>query len=157
MNESLERSVRRELAEETGIKDVSFLVQIGAYGDPGRDPRGRVISTAFIGILAGEGKLPQAGDDAADAQWHSVEEPPAALAFDHAAILGDALLRLAAAGQTSGVLFVFLPDPFTEQALNDALRAVYGVPLNPKEYLAPFLEKKLVCRAGKGYRFVGQR
>jgi len=159
MKEPLEAAVARELAEETGIRDISFLIQLGAYGNPDRDPRGRVISVGFIGIIPGEGPEPQGGDDASETRWHPVETTPKALAFDHASIIGDALLRLAAGGRTSGVLFAFLKDPFTADGVRDVLHAVYGVELNPREYLAPYLKEGIVRRAGKAgkYRFVGER
>ena len=64
--------------------------------------------------------------------------------------------RLASGGRTSGVLFAFLPEKFTEAQLKDVLFAVYGIELKPKQYLAPFLEMELVrpTRGGK-YRFAG--
>ena len=157
LNESLEAAVIRELAEETGIKDLSFLIQLGAYGELGRDPRGRDISVAFIGIIPAGKHPPKAGSDAAEAVWLPVEELPEHLAFDHATILGDALRRLAAGGRSSGVLFAFLRDPFTPEQLGDVLHAVYGVPLKPEDYLKPFLEMKIVSRLKRGgdYRFTG--
>jgi hypothetical protein len=150
-------AVIRELAEETGIKDLSFLIQLGAYGQLGRDPRGRDISVAFIGIIAHGKHPPKAGSDAAAAVWLPVEELPERLAFDHATILGDALRRLAAGGRFSGVLFAFLNDPFTSEQLGDVLHAVYGVPLAPEEYLAPLVKMKIVRRLkrGRDYRFTG--
>lgn len=88
--EPLEAAVRRELAEETGVRWEGPLRQVGAYGDPGRDPRGWTVSVAFL-ALAGDTPLhPVAADDAADAAWHPVVRPPA-LAFDHAVILAHAL------------------------------------------------------------------
>ena len=157
MNEPLEAAVVRELAEETGIKDLSFLIQLGAYGELGRDPRGRDISVAFIGIIPNGARPPKAGSDAAEAVWLPVEELPDRLAFDHATILGNALRRLATGGRSSGVLFAFLRDPFTLEQLGDVLRAVYGVPLAPEDYLKPFLEMKIVSRLkrGRDYRFTG--
>jgi len=154
MNESLEHSAIRELGEETGLDEMPFLIQLGAYGDPGRDPRGRVVTVAFIALISGPGPDLAPGDDAAYAQWHPVESLPARIAFDHPAILGDALSRLAAGSRTSAVLFAFLGDPFTEQQLRGVLRAVYGVELDPNEYLAPFLKMKIVrrMRGGKRYR-----
>lgn len=68
-NESLERAAARELAEETGITGAR-LEQLGAFGDPGRDPRGHTITVAYVTFLVAEGKI-RAGDDAADAAWHS--------------------------------------------------------------------------------------
>jgi 8-oxo-dGTP diphosphatase len=157
MNEPLEVAVVRELAEETGIKDLSFLIQLGAYGELGRDPRGRDISVAFIGIIPGGARPPKAGSDAALAVWLPVEELPERLAFDHATILGDALRRIAAGGRYSGVLFAFLRDPFTPEQLGDVLHAVYGVALKPEDYLKPFLEMKIVSqiKPSRHYRFTG--
>ncbi len=156
MKEPIEAAAARELAEEAGLKDISFLIQLGAYGAPGRDPRGRVIAVAFVGIIEGQGSELKADTDASRAEWHPVEELPGKLAFDHPTIIGDGLHRLIAGGRTSGVLFAFLPDTFTEPALQDVLHAVYGVKLGPKAYLEPFLKMRIVRRAGRGkYRFVG--
>lgn len=68
-NESLERAVSRELAEETGITGAK-LEQLAAFGDPGRDPRGHTITIAYLTFLVAESKI-TAGDDAAAAEWHS--------------------------------------------------------------------------------------
>lgn len=88
MLETLEESARRELMEETGLS-TGKLIPIGTYGDPGRDPRGRTISVAYLAIVDPAKLTPRAGDDAADAAWFSAAKPPK-LAFDHAVILRDA-------------------------------------------------------------------
>jgi 8-oxo-dGTP diphosphatase len=157
MKEPLEIAALRELGEETGLTDIPFMIQLGAYGEPKRDPRGRVISVAFVALVTDDRSAPSAGDDADDAQWHRVEALPDRLAFDHAAIIGDALRRLAAGGRTSGVLFAFLPGRFTEEQVGNVLQAVYGVALDPADYLKPFLKGGLVrrLRGGKRYRFTG--
>lgn len=90
-DESLERAASRELMEETGLKRLS-LVQVGAFGDPGRDPRGHTVTIAFAGLLDRHRQV-QAGDDAADARWWPVTRPPR-LAFDHRRILATAIRRL---------------------------------------------------------------
>ncbi|HXG64651.1 MAG TPA: NUDIX hydrolase, partial [Blastocatellia bacterium] len=75
----------------TGLEGVS-LRQIGAFGDPGRDPRGHTVSIVFAAVL--DGKLDAKGaDDAADARWHPALRPPQ-LAFDHAKILRVALEQM---------------------------------------------------------------
>ncbi len=83
-NESLEAAAARELHEETGLEGIE-LEQIGAFGDPGRDPRGHTVSVVFAALLD-EQAQPSPGDDAEAAEWHSAFKPPA-LAFDHNAIL----------------------------------------------------------------------
>ena len=94
--EDLEEGARRELEEETGIRlDGVPLAQLGTYGDPGRDPRGRTISTVFVAHLAAAPAV-TGGDDAAEAWWWPasvlVSDEAPALAFDHAVIVNDALV-----------------------------------------------------------------
>ncbi|GHD52237.1 NUDIX domain-containing protein [Streptomyces galbus] len=84
----------RELKEETGISvQVADLQQVGAFDAPGRDPRGRYVSVAYIAILPAP-VAPTAGDDAAAARWWPLDELPD-LAFDHADILAAAAARVA--------------------------------------------------------------
>ena len=90
-DESLEHAASRELLEETGLTVVN-LEQIGAFGDPGRDPRGHTVSIVFSAVLEDHRKA-RAADDAADAEWHSALRPPK-LAFDHKKILSLALERI---------------------------------------------------------------
>lgn len=89
MNESLDAAVARELAEETGLSGVA-LTQFHAFGEPGRDPRGRNICIAFVGKTNAHTAAPRAGDDARDARWFPAEALPP-LAFDHARIVEYAL------------------------------------------------------------------
>lgn len=160
MKESLQEAALRELKEETASAAPSALLQLGAYGKVNRDPRGRCISIAFIGIARGAGARVKSGSDAAEAGWHPVEDLPKRLAFDHADILGDALLRLVATGRATGLLFTFLPAKFSLGQLEALLHTIYGLPQDPMRYLSAFLDAKLVRRlAGQDpmYSFVGRQ
>ncbi|HEX8087366.1 MAG TPA: NUDIX hydrolase [Blastocatellia bacterium] len=95
-NESLEDAAARELHEETGLENVP-LRQVGAFGDPGRDPRGHTVSVVFAALLETRAEA-KAGDDAEDAAWHAVARPPR-LAFDHKKILGVAVKRTFGEGE----------------------------------------------------------
>jgi 8-oxo-dGTP diphosphatase len=97
MDEALDAAARRELEEETGVR-AGHLEQLQAFGDPGRDPRGRTISIAYLAVIDEEAVKPRAADDAAETAWHSLASPPP-LAFDHAEILVRARERLKAAGR----------------------------------------------------------
>ncbi len=92
MEESLEKAAQRELFEETGVKTKN-LEQLQSFGDPDRDPRGRVISIAFLAEVDPAKLKPRAADDAAEVGWFSLARPPA-LAFDHDKILAIARKRL---------------------------------------------------------------
>ena len=82
--EPLEAAARRELFEETGLEPAE-LRQLGAFGAPGRDPRGWTVSVAFWTRITGN-VTPRAGDDAAAARWWPLNDLPP-LAFDHADIV----------------------------------------------------------------------
>ena len=90
--EKIPDAAKRELLEETGITGIR-LEEFGTYGDPGRDPRGRVVGVVYWAILP-ERPEAVAGDDAAKCQWFPLEGLPE-MAFDHARILEDARRRLA--------------------------------------------------------------
>lgn len=86
--ETLEAAARRELWEETGLEP-AHLEQLHAFGAPGRDPRGWVISIAHLALVdAGQAAAlqPRAASDAADVGWFDLDDPPP-LAFDHGQIL----------------------------------------------------------------------
>ena len=85
MDETPEEAIVRELEEETHITGVA-LKQFKTYGALGRDPRGRTISTLFLGFVKHSTDIsPKGGDDAAEAQWFSLNNIPD-LAFDHSVI-----------------------------------------------------------------------
>lgn len=90
--ETFERAARRELVEETGITAPARLDSVGVYDAPDRDPRGRVVSVAFVGLIP-EMTIPTAGDDAKAAQWVPVQDVLTGakpVAFDHALIIAEA-------------------------------------------------------------------
>src|SRR2546423_12085705 len=87
--EPLPSVARRELQEETGLR-VTKIKQIGAFGDPGRDPRGWTVSVAYLAELPDRRYRVKAADDAEDVRWFSIDALPK-LAFDHARILRHAL------------------------------------------------------------------
>ena len=93
VDEDLATSAARELAEETGLRvDPADLTQLGAYGAPDRDPRGRTISVAHV-LRRDSSSAVKGDDDASDAQWVEVGRAlHDGLAFDHEQIVRDALV-----------------------------------------------------------------
>jgi 8-oxo-dGTP diphosphatase len=82
IDEELDVAVARELSEETGLTGVK-LEQMHTFGKPGRDPRGRQITVAYMGIITDGFDRIQAGDDAEQAQWFDINNLPSNMAFDH--------------------------------------------------------------------------
>ena len=92
MDESLEEAALRELEEETGVSGVP-LTEVGAFGDPDRDPRGRVITIAYAAVLEKPVLKVEAGSDASEVAWFLTTNLPT-LAFDHGEIIRKALEKL---------------------------------------------------------------
>lgn len=90
VDETIETACLRELAEETGCRG-RLLGLVGVYSDPARDPRGHVVSIPYLATPEDPASCrdPEAGDDAAEARWFNLEDPPE-MAFDHGEILADA-------------------------------------------------------------------
>jgi 8-oxo-dGTP diphosphatase len=91
IDEDLPEAAARELAEETGLQDVP-LEQLGTFGKPGRDPRGRTITVVYFGVAPQDQQV-KAADDAADVQWFDIDHVPS-MAFDHDQIARCAVERL---------------------------------------------------------------
>lgn len=91
-DESLEDAVRRELQEEAGI-DVNYLEQLYSFGKPDRDPRNRVLSITYYGLVRPEDYQLSAQTDAEDVAWFNIKKLPK-LAFDHKTIIETAIKRL---------------------------------------------------------------
>ena len=136
-DEGLADAARRDLAEETGLRlGGVHLEQLGSYGEPGRDPRMRVVTVAYL-ALAPDLPLPVAGTDAAGSRWLPTDallrgEP--ALAFDHATILRDGVERARAKLEYSPLATAFCPSAFTVAELRRVYEAVWGAPVDPRNF-----------------------
>ncbi|MFC4534626.1 NUDIX hydrolase [Sphaerisporangium dianthi] len=134
-DEAIEAAARRELSEEAGLVDV-HLEMIGVYGKPDRDPRGRVVSVAYLAIAP---RLPEpvAGTDAAGACWTPVEQILSAgmeVAFDHRQILVDGVERARAKLEHTTLATAFCGETFTISELQQVYEAVWGVQLDPRNF-----------------------
>jgi 8-oxo-dGTP diphosphatase len=124
IDEGLEHAARRELKEETGV-DVATVEQLRAFGDPGRDPRERVISVAHVALIAPPDLRINASSDADAAAVFPVNDLPR-LAFDHDRILALARERLSAAAADPLYALRVVPETFTLPELQGAYECLSG-------------------------------
>ncbi|WP_314415351.1 NUDIX hydrolase [Streptomyces sp. DSM 40484] len=141
--ESAETAARRELAEETGLADVSglHLEQLRTYSEPERDPRMRVVSVAYTALLP-DPPEPRGGGDAASAHWLPYDGL-GPLAFDHGRILADARERIGAKLEYTCLATAFCPPEFTLGELQQVYETVWGAALD-----RPNFRRKVLATAG---------
>jgi 8-oxo-dGTP diphosphatase len=138
--EDLEAAARRELEEEAGLSDPRiYLHEIGAFGKPGRDPRMRVISVAFVALVRPElAESVRAGGDAAGARFVDLSRA-GKLAFDHADILAAARAFVRRELESSNIAFELSPVTFTVQDLRATYEVILGETLDPGNFRKRFL------------------
>lgn len=132
IDESLEKAAARELKEEVGVTKV-YLEQLYTFGDPKRDPRGRVISVSYFALVDAESQRIRAASDAAEAEWHSVFKPPK-LAFDHKKILDYAVWRLRNKIEWTTVGYELLPKKFTLSELQRVYEIILQKPVDKRNF-----------------------
>lgn len=153
--EALEHTARIELQEETGLDAATLpLRQLKTYSDPARDPRGRVITTAFLAV-APNLPIPVGGGDAHRADWIEVEDTLfRRLAFDHAAILRDAIEAVRRELECTNLATAFLSKSFTLPELRRVFEIVWGVSMNPANFRRKIIEnyKTVIVPVGETRR-----
>ena len=152
--ESLEGCARRELREETAL-EASALLPLAPVSTPGRDPRGWILSAPHLCIVSSGTNAIRGGTDADEARWFPLDGLPKKLAFDHAAILAEALRRLRTDPAAHDLAFAFLPAVFTLAELRDAFCG-FGIandaPANFRRKVLPLVEPAGGVRSGAGHR-----
>ncbi|HYG16911.1 MAG TPA: NUDIX domain-containing protein [Bacteroidia bacterium] len=153
--ESLEAAVKRELEEETGIK-VSYLEQLYTFGEPDRDPRQRVISVAYFGLVkTSQFQKLKASTDAENAQWFGIKQLPS-LAFDHRQILEVAIERLRAKIRYQPIGFELLDKKFPFSDLEKLYIALFGRDVNRRNFSKKILSFGVLEETGEQTRPEGK-
>lgn len=127
---TLEECATGRVEERYGLTlDGGHVEQLATYGDPGRDPRGHVISVAYLAFVPGAALADRAGDPTA--RFWAIDDLDEGygpiLAFDHERILADGVERARAKLEYTTLATRFVPDPFTVSDLYEVYRAVWGV------------------------------
>ena len=140
-DESVDAAAIRELREETGVEKV-YLEQLYTFGDPKRDPRGRVVTVAYYALVPPDQAL-RAGTDASEAAWFLVTDLPS-LAFDHRKIAEYAHNRIRNKLDYTNVGFELLSDSFTLTELQLVHEAILGQTLDKRNFRRKILQKAIV-------------
>ena len=120
--ETLEDSIRRQLAEKVDVRDLALLEQLETRSDPERHPLEWQLATAYLGLVP-------AGIDPAvppDTAWHAVDSLPNAMAFDHEAFVLAGRERLRAKLSYTNIGFAIAPSRFSLSELRDLYSAALG-------------------------------
>jgi 8-oxo-dGTP diphosphatase len=147
MDESLETAALRELEEETGVKNV-FFEQLFTFGNPERDPRGRVISVSYFALVNLEDHPVQAASDAENAAWFPFDKLPE-LAFDHQIIMKTAFNRLRSKVRYQPLGFELLPEKFTLAQLQELYEKILGTSLNKRNFRTKILKMNILKEVGR--------
>lgn len=154
MDESLEKAALRELEEETGVVD-AYLEQLYTYGEPDRDPRGRVVTVTYFALIPADKKVRfEGGSDVTRATWYRMDQLPE-LAFDHTPMVIYALRRLRYKLEYSAVGFELLPESFTLSELQYTYEIILGEKLDKRNFRRRVLEAGVIeptpsMRSGEG-------
>ncbi len=140
--ESLDEAAKRELVEETGVKDI-YLEQLYTFGEPKRDPRGQIITVAYFALINSENQTIKGSTDVSEAKWFSAYSLPQ-LAFDHKKILDYALLRLRWKLEYTTIAFQLLSKKFTLTQLQGLYEIIFNHPFDKRNFRKKIFGLELV-------------
>ncbi|RQO73989.1 NUDIX hydrolase [Pedobacter sp. KBW06] len=140
--ESLEAAVERELQEEAGV-EINYLEQLFTFGKPDRDPRTRIISVAYFGLVKSADFSLFASTDASEAAWFNIYDLPA-LAFDHQEIVAKAIARLRAKITYEPIGFELLDTRFVFSDLEQLYMKLLGHNIDRRNFKRKMMSLGLV-------------
>jgi len=145
--ESLDAAAGRILNEETGVADV-YLEQLYTFGQPDRDPAGRVVSVAYFALIHAAGIALRTQSKYADVRWWSCANLPP-LAYDHDAVAAYARQRLEWKLAYTNIVWSLLPRRFALTELQKVYEAVLGRQLDKRNFRKKILSLGLVEPVGE--------
>ena len=140
IDEDAETGAMRELLEETGLK-TAYVRQLHTFSAPQRDPRERVITIAYYALV--QLSEVKAGDDAAKAQWFSLDNVPA-LAFDHDLILRTAINELRRQIHFEPIGFDLMDSQFTIPDLQRLYESILGVRFDRRNFMKKIVQSGVI-------------
>lgn len=140
-DERLGTALARQLAVNVDVQEIAHLEQLETRSDPDRDPRGRVLATAYLGLIPADSEpaLP------ADTRWHRVDDLPPT-GFDHGSITGSGQARLRAKLSYTTIGFAIAPETFTISELRGVYAAALGHDVSATNLQRVLLRRRVLER-----------
>lgn len=137
--ERLRTAILRHLAEKVDVTEVAHLEQLATHSNIQRDPRGRVLATAYLGLVPSSVSphLPP------DTMWQPVADLPPT-AFDHADFISAGIERLRAKLTYTNIGFALAPEEFTLSELRDVISGALGYTVSPTNLARVMTRRQLI-------------
>lgn len=145
-SESLEEAAKRKLADEAGVNN-AYMEQLYTFGNLQRDPRGRVVSCAYVAVIAYDQLKLKAWSDTSQVKLFPVKDLPA-MAFDHAEIISYALQRLRSKIMYTDMAKYLLPKQFTLSQLQSVYENILGELLDSRNFRKKILKLDIIRSTG---------
>lgn len=146
MEETFEQACSRVLATKLGLSTL-FMEQLYTFDDPGRDPRGRVISVAYYALINPSKFETSAGSMANDVKWHEIDKMPS-LGFDHSTLFRTALQRLRSKILYQPIGFELLNELFTMSELHQLYECIQGRSIDRRNFARKILDVGFISSTG---------
>lgn len=151
--ESIEEAVERELKEETGVQ-INYLEQLYSFGKPDRDPRNRVISITYYGLVRPDVFELKASTDANDAKWFNIKSLPK-LSFDHDEIIAMAIERVKAKVTYEPIGFELLDKKFPFSELEKLYLTILDRPIDRRNFKKKIMKFGLLAETSEKQKLSG--
>lgn len=142
-DERLRAAITRHLAVKVDVHEIAHLEQLATHSAVDRDPRGRVLATAYLGLVPSDAdsELPP------DTRWQPVNNLPAT-AFDHRYFIDAGIDRLRAKLSYTNVGFALAPAEFTITELRDLVSAALGYQVSPTNLTRVMTRRQMIESTG---------
>jgi 8-oxo-dGTP diphosphatase len=144
--EMLDDAARRELNASTGLRS-AYMEQLYTFGDPSRDPRGHVVSVAYMAIIAQASAVVRPGEKYTEGRWYGLRDLPA-LAYDHAEMASYAVRRLKSKLEYTNIARELLPREFTFAEFEDLYQTILERPLDRRNFRRRVIAMGLLAPVG---------
>ena len=143
-DETLGAAVARQLASKVEVTQLAHLEQLETRSDPARDPRGRTVATAYLGLIPADLDPVLPGDTA----WQPLDALPTT-AFDHGSIVGSALARLRSKLSYTNIAFALAPPTFSIGELREIYVAALGYDVTASNLQRVLLRRDVLEATGE--------